>query len=309
MPSNRLPIEELFRTLAITNQVHPLLPKKQWESIHVLTYPRELYANEDRNFRLHELLTANAIYHRNGQNESLPEGKKYRWMLDQRGLERYFHISRGKFYNREMGKMVANGNWSHFEIPKELQKEGKLTGVEGRNEYHATEGNIHLGLDFYTKAGTKVFAPLEGKVVEIIDQWENDSKERPNEGHLNYSYGPVVRLEHNVAGRVFYTIYGHLSRESLKDLHIGKRIGAGEAIGKIGQTHENGGWSPHVHFGLTAPDIKISQENQGENTGSIHRGKITQETLEKFPNHAYLFANMPWFKKIQGRNNVKIQNE
>jgi murein DD-endopeptidase MepM/ murein hydrolase activator NlpD len=303
------PIEELFRELAINNQVNPLLPKKQWESIHVLTYPGGLYSNEGRNFRLHELLTANAIYHKNYPNELLPEGKKYRWRLDQRGLERYFHIARGKFYNRETGRMVANGNWSHFEIPLELKSVGKLTGIEGRNQYRATDGNIHLGLDFYTKAGTKVFAPLEGKVVEIIDQWENESREKPKEGHLHYSYGPVVRLEHNVGGRIFYTIYGHLSRESLKGLHIGKKIGAGDVIGKIGQTHENGGWSPHVHFGLTASDIKIAQENQNENTGAIHRGKITRETLEKFPNQAYLFANMPWFEAVQRRNEVMPERE
>ena len=96
---------------------------------------------------------------------------------------------------------------------------------------------VHLGMDLFAEAGTPVLAPLAGVVRSVRD----------NAGLLDY--GPTVILEHAVAGGpTFYTLYGHLARESVTHLAAGAPVARGDAVGRIGVAAENGGWAPHVHF-------------------------------------------------------------
>ena len=96
--------------------------------------------------------------------------------------------------------------------------------------------NIHLGLDWWSKAGTRIFAPLDGEVHSF----------KYNDGYLDY--GATIILQHDLEGVVFYTLYGHLNLESLNDLSKGKLIKKGTAFTAMGERHENGGWVPHLHF-------------------------------------------------------------
>ncbi len=95
---------------------------------------------------------------------------------------------------------------------------------------------VHLGFDLWVVAGTPVCAPLDGKVHSFQD----------NQGFGNY--GPTLILTHELEGISFYTLYGHLSRQSLKYLSPGKMFGPGEVIGAVGNYPENGDWPPHLHF-------------------------------------------------------------
>ena len=96
---------------------------------------------------------------------------------------------------------------------------------------------IHLGLDLFMEAGTHVLAPLDGTVHSFHD----------NDAPLDY--GPTVILQHEPAdGVVFYTLYGHLNRESLQGLRAGQVVRKGERVGMLGETDVNGGWPPHLHF-------------------------------------------------------------
>ncbi|MCF8106397.1 MAG: aminotransferase class III-fold pyridoxal phosphate-dependent enzyme [Desulfohalobiaceae bacterium] len=96
---------------------------------------------------------------------------------------------------------------------------------------------VHLGIDVFMPAGSRVYAPLEGKVVSAVD----------NAGHLDY--GPTIILEHATdQGDVFYTLFGHLSRESLTGLKKGRAVDKGERIAWMGEQEVNGGWPPHLHF-------------------------------------------------------------
>jgi 4-aminobutyrate aminotransferase-like enzyme/Ser/Thr protein kinase RdoA (MazF antagonist) len=96
---------------------------------------------------------------------------------------------------------------------------------------------IHLGIDLYMEPGSAVLAPLEGVVHSF------------KENNASLDYGPTIILEHEAAkGLTFFTLYGHLSRDSLAGLHQGKMLKKGERIGWIGSSSENGGWPPHLHF-------------------------------------------------------------
>lgn len=97
---------------------------------------------------------------------------------------------------------------------------------------------LHLGVDLWASAQTPVFAPLDGKLFAK----QNNAQER--------DYGPTLILEHQTEdGLPFYSLYGHLSPESL-DLapDIGKVVEAGQQIGWIGNRPDNGNWPPHLHF-------------------------------------------------------------
>jgi murein DD-endopeptidase MepM/ murein hydrolase activator NlpD len=98
------------------------------------------------------------------------------------------------------------------------------------------ERNIHIGLDVWIAAGTKVLAALDGKVHSF----------NYNTGIGNY--GPTILLEHNIENETFYTLYGHLSLESIADLEIGQTVAKGETIGALGDASVNGDYAPHLHF-------------------------------------------------------------
>ena len=96
--------------------------------------------------------------------------------------------------------------------------------------------SIHLGVDVWAPAGTPVFAPYDATVHSAQDN------------ALVGDYGPTVILEHNLEGATFYTLYGHLSRESLAGKKPGTPIRQGEEIGTLGAPAVNGDWPPHLHF-------------------------------------------------------------
>lgn len=95
---------------------------------------------------------------------------------------------------------------------------------------------LHVGLDLWAHAGTPVLAALDGKVHSFQD----------NQGLGDY--GPTIILEHQIKQIRFYTLYGHLNRESLEKLYKGRTVQAGTEIASMGDIHENGHWPPHLHF-------------------------------------------------------------
>ena len=96
--------------------------------------------------------------------------------------------------------------------------------------------SIHLGVDVWAKAGTPVYAPMQG----IVHSFANND----NIG----DYGPTIILEHILEEYTFYTLYGHLNFECLEDIYEGKYIKAGDKIAEFGNYPINGNWSPHLHF-------------------------------------------------------------
>lgn len=96
--------------------------------------------------------------------------------------------------------------------------------------------NIHLGMDFWTTAGTPVFAPLHGLVHSF----------QVNPGSGNY--GPTIILHHPL--EKLYSLYGHLATEDLRTLKVGDEVAAGQLLCHLGEPEENGGWPPHLHFQL-----------------------------------------------------------
>jgi murein DD-endopeptidase MepM/ murein hydrolase activator NlpD len=117
--------------------------------------------------------------------------------------------------------------------------------LEKRNLYGISERfqenvprNIHLGMDFWCDAGTTVIAPLDG----VVHSYANNSDFG--------NYGPTILLIHEINGHTFYSLYGHLSLESLNAISIGKAIDKGDAFASLGTSTINVGYAPHLHFQL-----------------------------------------------------------
>jgi 4-aminobutyrate aminotransferase-like enzyme len=112
---------------------------------------------------------------------------------------------------------------------------------------------IHLGIDLTLPPGSPLFAPLDGVVHGFGDTGRFD-------------YGPVIVLRHEVPGDPpipFYTLYGHLERQSIAGLTVGRRFAAGERLGAIGPAPENGDWWPHVHFQIVTDMLDVAHNFNG----------------------------------------------
>lgn len=122
---------------------------------------------------------------------------------------------------------------------------------ENFNNSTTPERNIHIGLDLWIKAGSSVFAALDGTVHSF-----------KNNTSLG-DYGPTIILKHTIENQVFYTLYGHLSLESIVNLKVGAVFLKGQLLGTLGKPNVNGDYAPHLHFQI----IKNIGDNFGDYPG------------------------------------------
>ncbi len=61
-------------------------------------------------------------------------------------------------------------------------------------------------------------------------------------------YGPTIILEHQIEDEIFYTLYAHLSLESIQNLVVGTFFKKGENLATLGNSVVNGDYPPHLHF-------------------------------------------------------------
>lgn len=138
-------------------------------------------------------------------------------------------------------------------INKKLVTAGAKYGIGGYNEHRTVYSRsavfdaekpgeeprrLHLGTDIWGHAGTAVMAPLDGMVHSFAF---ND-----NFG----DYGTTIILSHELEEIIFYTLYGHLGLDAIRNLQAGKLIKKGEVFATFGIPEENGYWPPHLHFQL-----------------------------------------------------------
>ena len=147
-------------------------------------------------------------------------------------------------YLKKHDKKVAYGGY--------LEKRGLYNrSMYFNNQDPETERNIHLGLDLWIGVGTPVLAAFNGEIHSF--------KDNTNFG----DYGPTIILKHSIKNIEFYTLYGHLSHESLMGLKIGSKVKQGDTIAHLGKSEVNGDYAPHLHFQV----IKDLQGSVGDYPG------------------------------------------
>lgn len=149
-------------------------------------------------------------------------------------------------------------------INAKLKEAGAKYGIGGYGEHRTiysrsrvfdNEGQeprrVHLGIDIWGKPYTKVMTPLDGIVHSFAFN------------NAFGDYGATIILTHNLEGKTFHTLYGHLSLNSIKNLHEGDAVYKGDVIAEFGIPFENGQWPPHLHFQI----IKDMQGAKGDYPG------------------------------------------
>jgi murein DD-endopeptidase MepM/ murein hydrolase activator NlpD len=153
-------------------------------------------------------------------------------------------------YNPELELLnIADPEVCQAYVEKVLQSLGGKIAyggyLEKRNLYgdkaNFSDGNtirrdIHLGIDFWCSADTKVMVPVDG----VVHSFKNNA----NIG----DYGPTIILKHQAEAMTFYTLYGHLSIYSLEGLTIGMEFKKGDVLATLGTPDINVNYAPHLHF-------------------------------------------------------------
>ena len=124
----------------------------------------------------------------------------------------------------DAGTAFAFGRWAE---PRELYTTDDFDA--GGQEMRT----VHMGIDVFCEAGTSVSVPLDG-TVELIAN--NDSE---------LDYGPLVIVRHANAS---FSLYGHLSLDTLDRVRPGQDLKAGDQVASVGEPPTNGNWPPHLHF-------------------------------------------------------------
>jgi len=184
--------------------------------------------------------------------------------------------------NKSLDKFdVSSSNSLSKFINFEIKKQNGIIGfggyIETRTIYQRSkhfkqlsaenERNIHIGVDLWTDANASIFAPLDG----TVHSFKNNS---------NYGdYGPTIILKHVHHEYIFYTLYGHLSLESIDNLKVGQVFRAGEMIATLGDASVNGDYPPHLHFQI----IRNIQNYKGDYPGVCSKKEL-DFYLENCPN-------------------------
>lgn len=138
----------------------------------------------------------------------------------------------GKLIDVCMSDAQTDFAFGRYGEPRDLYSNDNFTAANG-----GESRTIHLGIDLFCKADTPVFAPLDG-TVEIVTNNDRD-----------LDYGPLVILRHAIdSDRAFFTLYGHLSLDTLERVTAGQNVRAGQQIASVGSPPTNGNWPPHLHL-------------------------------------------------------------
>tara|TARA_R110000765_G_scaffold214460_3_gene319493 strand:- start:86 stop:769 length:684 start_codon:yes stop_codon:yes gene_type:complete len=187
-------------------------------------------------------------------------------------IQEYVSLNLSKDNVELLGLDITNYSICQNYIDKVLlDKQGLIAYggyLEERNLYNDKEGftsskkpirNIHLGIDYWCAALTKVIVPIKGEVHSFKNN------------NVIGDYGPTIILKHVLGNHIFYTLYGHLSVDSLDGLFINKEFKAGDTIGRLGTPDINVNYAPHLHFQI----IKDLEGNHGDYPGVCAKEQLS----------------------------------
>lgn len=158
--------------------------------------------------------------------------------------------------NNELKPAILNNTTEFIAyINEKLYNAGARYGIGGYGEHRTVYAasnvfdaevpgeeprRLHLGTDIWGKPNTAVMTPLESIVHSFAfnDRFGD--------------YGATIILTHRIEGVAFYTLYGHLSLNSIKNIREGEHLDKGDVFAEFGIPAENGHWPPHLHFQIIA---------------------------------------------------------
>lgn len=176
-------------------------------------------------------------------------------------------------FDLSVGSLLLGADPAHYETAAmtatlfgEMKRANVRMGVGRYNEARALyttpafgggratdeHRTVHLGTDLFVEAGAPIYAPMDGVVHCVAN---NDTR---------LDYGPMIILKHEPeVGLIFFTLYGHLSEESLTLVQPGQTVRRGQRIASIGAPPINGDWAPHLHFQIITDLLDLDRDFPG----------------------------------------------
>ncbi len=128
-------------------------------------------------------------------------------------------------FNKELGAPYSGGDYG-------VDRSEMWNGFYG----HAEGKYIHLGADFNVTPGTPVCVDHDCEVVLVDTDHSEQNPEPGGWGRRVMVAIPEFRM---------YQIYAHLS--PLVHCSVNDKLKAGQLIGRVGTSKNNGQWYPHLH--------------------------------------------------------------
>ena len=116
--------------------------------------------------------------------------------------------------------------------------------------YGPRGGKYHNGIDFAAPTGTPVYAAASGVVSSST---------------YSSSYGNVIYITHSINGKIYTTVYAHLSSRLVS---AGETVNKGDLIGKVGSTGRSTG--PHLHFEIYKGGWSSAKDNSGRKVNTVN---------------------------------------
>jgi murein DD-endopeptidase MepM/ murein hydrolase activator NlpD len=147
--------------------------------------------------------------------------------------------------NKNIASAVTNVSLHKSDFIRPTQ--GYLSSGFGNRSF---DNGFHPGIDIANSEGTPVRAAADGVVFRA---------------YQSSSYGNTVMISHQIGGKLYTTVYAHLSNYQVA---TGQRVVQGQVIGGMGNTGEsfgshlhfelyNGSWTPPPHNGAVNPESYI----------------------------------------------------
>jgi murein DD-endopeptidase MepM/ murein hydrolase activator NlpD len=99
---------------------------------------------------------------------------------------------------------------------------------------------FHQGVDFAPGAGTAIGAVADGTVIKV----------QANDG----GFGNDVWIQHDVDGKQFVSVYGHMLDNSFQVVQ-GEKVKVGQTVGLVGSTGNSTG--PHLHLEIRIDGVPV----------------------------------------------------
>jgi 4-aminobutyrate aminotransferase-like enzyme/Ser/Thr protein kinase RdoA (MazF antagonist) len=198
---------------------------------------------------------------------------------------------------QELSRVKAKVGVGRYDEPRLLYSSALFGNNADPTEQRRT---VHLGIDLFAPPGSNVRAPLDGVIHTVAD----------NQALLDY--GPVVIVRHAAGDGVeVFTLYGHLSRESIAHLSAGQRVAKGQILARLGAAQENGGWPPHLHFQVIADLLDLGRDFPGVARASereVWKSLCPDPNLllgiprKRFPQEMTFSETLAQRRRVLGRN-------
>jgi len=200
------------------------------------------------------------------------------------------------------GKIQQTGNVSSKSSTTSTSN-AKVNGFDGRisSNYGQRGGEFHRGVDIASPLGSRLDAPVSGKVIKAGDAKANG---------MHWSYGNLVVVQDDSGVK---HIMAHMDKVVAK---IGDYVQAGTQIGTVGSTGNSTG--PHVHYEqntangkLIDPTAYVNQVRSGKvqvtstSNGGTSTVDISQQAIDQARSNFYGVQN----DALNTREIIKDLNE